>query len=233
MAKSKKSAPAIPTDIAIEQWPVDKPVPHPKNARVITEKAVTTVAASIKAYGFNQPIIVDAAGVIIAGHTRLRAAKHLGLETVPVMVAKHLTKEQVDTYRLMDNRSAQETMWDVDILAEVLAEMSQSTDTSLLAEQTGFDLKEVEAYIGDLATIPSLEPEDREEKPKKEKKPKGDVCTCPKCGFTYTKGGPEIEEGEDTEDEEEADEPAPKKAPAAKPATPKRRFSAFADPDED
>lgn len=210
MAKSKK--PVIPTDIEIEQWPVDKPIDYPKNARLITEKALVVVGASIKQYGFNQPIIVDTNGVIIAGHTRRRAAKQIGLETVPVMVARHLTKEQVDAYRLMDNRSAQETTWDVDVLTEVLADMAKTSDASLISEMTGFDSREVEAYIGDLATVPALDVADEpKERKQREKKPKGEKCSCPKCGYTWTKAeDAEEDEPEDLDPEEAAPEP-PKK----------------------
>jgi hypothetical protein len=217
MAKSKPNKPVIPTNIEIEQWPVDKPIDYPKNARLITEKAVVVVGNSLKAYGFNQPIIVDVNGVIIAGHTRRRAAKSIGLANVPVMVARHLTKEQVDAYRLMDNRSAQETTWDVDVLTEVLADMAKTSDASLISEMTGFDSREVEAYIGDLATVPSLDVADEPKgRKQREKKPKGEKCSCPKCGYTWTKAeDAEEDEPEELDPEEVEEEDAPVK-PAKK-----------------
>jgi len=73
---------------------------------------VGKVAASIKEFGFRVPIIVDSEGVIIAGHTRLAAAKRLGLERVPVLVAADLSPAQVKAYRIADNRTAQETGWE-------------------------------------------------------------------------------------------------------------------------
>lgn len=211
MAKSKKTD--ILTNIVIEQWPVDKPIDFPKNARVITERAVEKVASSIKQYGFNQPIIVDGNGVIIAGHTRRRAARLLGMTTIPVTVARHLSKEDAAGYRLKDNRSAQETTWDIDVLTEVLSEMAETQDASLIAEMTGFDSREVEAYIGDLATVPALDVGDEpKERKQREKKPKGEKCSCPKCGYTWTKAeGDEEDEPEDLDPEEAAPEP-PKKA---------------------
>ena len=74
------------------------------------------MAASLKEFGFRQPIVVDGDGVIIAGHTRLLGAKRLGLKEVPVHVASGLTPEQVKAYRIADNRSAQETTWDLELL---------------------------------------------------------------------------------------------------------------------
>jgi ParB-like chromosome segregation protein Spo0J len=88
----------------IESWPTSKPLPYARNARTLSAAAVDKVAASIREFGFRQPIVVDGAGTIICGHTRLLAAKKLGLEYVPVHVAS-LTPAQVRAYRLMDNRS--------------------------------------------------------------------------------------------------------------------------------
>jgi ParB-like chromosome segregation protein Spo0J len=94
--------------LTVEWRPLDALTPYPQNARVLSSKAVAKVAASIKAFGWRQPIVVDAAGVIIAGHTRLLAAQSLGLKAVPVLVADDLTPAQVRAYRLADNRTARE-----------------------------------------------------------------------------------------------------------------------------
>lgn len=104
------------TSFKVEQWAVDRPVPYAKNPRR-NEAAVAKVTASLREYGFRQPIVVDEAGVVIAGHTRLLAAKALGLETVPVHVAAGLSPAQVRAYRLADNRTAQEAEWDDALLA--------------------------------------------------------------------------------------------------------------------
>ena len=66
--------------LTVELWPTSRPVPYAHNARICPESAISKVAASIREYGFRQPIVVDADGVIIAGHTRLLAAEQLGLE---------------------------------------------------------------------------------------------------------------------------------------------------------
>ena len=101
----------------VEQWPIDKPIRYARNARKIPQSAIDKVAASIKEFGWRQPIVVDAQAVIIAGHTRLLAAQKLGLAEVPVHVAHALTPAQVKAYRLLDNRSNQESQWDFELLA--------------------------------------------------------------------------------------------------------------------
>ena len=79
-------------------------IPYINNPR-INDKAVDKVAASIKEFGFKNPIIIDKGNVIIAGHTRLKAAKKLGLEEIPTIKAEDLTDEQVKAYRLVDNKT--------------------------------------------------------------------------------------------------------------------------------
>jgi DNA modification methylase len=128
----------------IEQWPVSRPVPYGRNARKIPQKAVDKVAASIQEFSFRQPIVVDTKGVIIAGHTRLLAAKKLGLETVPVHIAVGLTEGQVKAYRLMDNRSHEEASWDFELIAAELSDLKAlAVDFSL----TGFDTAELKDIL--------------------------------------------------------------------------------------
>lgn len=128
----------------IEQWPIDRPIPYARNARKISDKAVDKIAASIKEFGWQQPIVVDRDGVIIAGHTRLQAARKLQLTAVPVHVAKDLTDGQVKAYRLMDNRSHQETEWDFDLLGPEIADLqAMSVDLAL----TGFDATEIDKLL--------------------------------------------------------------------------------------
>jgi ParB-like chromosome segregation protein Spo0J len=99
-------------DLVVVQWPIENLKPYKDNCRKIPQPAVDKVAVSIEAYGMRQPIVVDKDGVIICGHTRLLAAKKLGLTQVPVHVAANLTPAQVRAYRLMDNRSHEESDWD-------------------------------------------------------------------------------------------------------------------------
>jgi site-specific DNA-methyltransferase (adenine-specific) len=89
--------------------------PYEKNPRK-NDKAVDKVAASIKEFGFKQPLVVDKDGILIVGHTRLKAAQKLGIKEVPVIYAEDLTDEQVKAYRLADNKTGEFAEWDMDLL---------------------------------------------------------------------------------------------------------------------
>ena len=96
--------------------------PYERNPRR-KDDSVQAVANSIKAFGFRSPIIVDADNVIIAGHTRYKAAKKLRLKTVPVIVADDMTPEQVEAYRIADNSAGSASTWDLDLLADILPDI--------------------------------------------------------------------------------------------------------------
>src|SRR6516165_224262 len=98
----------------VELRPLSSIKPYENNPRV-NDPGVDAVAASIKEFGFRQPIVVDEHDVIIVGHTRYKAALKLGLETVPVHVAKGLSPVQVKAYRLADNQTATLSDWDNDL----------------------------------------------------------------------------------------------------------------------
>lgn len=102
-------------DMRIEWWPTDRPKPYPNNPR-INDEAVQGVRDSLQAFGWQQPIVVDKDGVVIVGHTRLKAAKALGMDKVPVTVAGDLTPDEVAAYRLADNRTSEKAKWDFDAL---------------------------------------------------------------------------------------------------------------------
>jgi DNA modification methylase len=113
--------------------------PYPNNPR-INDGAVDTVAGSIKEFGFRQPIVVDSDSVIICGHTRFKAAQKLGLEKVPVHVAKDLSPEQIKAYRIADNKTAELAEWNYELLPIELADLqSCNYDLGLL----GFDQDEL------------------------------------------------------------------------------------------
>ncbi|MGB0969829.1 MAG: DNA modification methylase [Mycobacterium sp.] len=124
-------------------WPIDKPTPYANNPRK-NDAAVDKVAASIEAFGFRQPIVVDKDGVVVVGHTRLKAAQKLGMKKVPVHIAADLTPEQARAYRLADNRVAEEAEWDTDaLMSEVDALLADGFDADLL----GFDDGELDAML--------------------------------------------------------------------------------------
>lgn len=119
----------------IDLRPIQSIKPYAGNPR-LNDDAVGAVAKSIREFGFRQPIVVDADGVIICGHTRYKAAQHLGLEKVPVHVATDLTPEQIKAYRIADNQTASLAEWNYDLLPIELADLQACNyDLGLL----GFD----------------------------------------------------------------------------------------------
>ncbi len=118
--------------------------PYENNPR-INDDAVGAVAESIRQFGFRQPIVVDAEGVVVCGHTRLKAAARLGLSEVPVHVAVGLTPEQVRAYRLADNKTAELAEWDMDLLS---AELLGLADAGIDWSQLGFDQDEMAKLLG-------------------------------------------------------------------------------------
>jgi len=137
--RSKNASPAGAMPIATEWWPIARPKPYPKNARKWSQKAVEKVAASIREFGWRQPIVVDAHDVIVIGHLRLAAAHFLKLAQVPVHVAGDLSAAQIKALRLADNRTHEEAVWDLDLLGpEMLDLKGLNFDLAL----TGFEMNE-------------------------------------------------------------------------------------------
>ena len=122
----------------IENIPISEIVPYSKNPRK-NDKAVDVVAKSIKEFGFKVPIILDKENVIIAGHTRLKAAIKLGMAEVPIIWADDLTPEQVKAFRIMDNRSNEFAEWDTELLKQEFYDLE---DTDLF-NSTGFTTEEI------------------------------------------------------------------------------------------
>lgn len=127
----------------IETIPIAEIVPYEKNPRK-NDKAAEIVAKSIKEFGFKVPIILDKNNVIIAGHTRLKAAKILGLKEVPVIWADELSDEQVKAFRIMDNKSNEYATWDIEMLK---TELSDLKDLDYNLELTGFSETEIDKLI--------------------------------------------------------------------------------------
>jgi DNA modification methylase len=163
MSKAKPQPPApVPQPLAVEWWPIDRPKPYGKNPRLPSAKAGGKVAASIKEFGWRQPIVVDAHGVIVAGHKRMEAARSLGLAQVPVHVAASLTPAQCKQYRLMDNRSQDDSEWDLELLACEIGELAAMENVELAL--TGFDPEEIKQYTFSAQTE-GLAPEDEAPEP--------------------------------------------------------------------
>lgn len=145
-------------------------IPYENNPR-INDNAVDAVAASIREFGFKVPIIVDRNNVIVAGHTRLEAAKRLGLDTVPVIIADDLTDEQIKAFRLADNKTSELSKWDFTKLEEELKALTFDM------EQFGFAAMRTEMDKIKTYTNEEVEQELFDEEHY--------AHTCPRCKFMW------------------------------------------------
>ena len=96
----------------VERWPLDRLIPYARNARTHSEEQVAQIAASIREFGFTNPVLIDEAGGIIAGHGRVLAARKLGIADVPVMAAIGWTEAQKRAYVIADNKLTENAGWD-------------------------------------------------------------------------------------------------------------------------
>ena len=152
-------------------------VPYARNSRTHSAAQVDKIAASIREFGFLNPIIVDGQNGIVAGHGRVMAAQKLGLDTLPVIEAGHLTEAQKRAYVIADNRLALDAGWDNDLLKVELQDLdAQGFDLTL----TGFELGEMAALFDE----PNFEPGTEGDQGKlDELAPK--MVTCPHCAAEW------------------------------------------------
>ena len=143
--------------------------PHAKNARKHPRAQVERLAAMIREFKFSSPIDVDVHGVIIRGHGRLAAAKHLKLTHVPVIVRDDLNEEQVRAFRVADNTIALDSEWDFPALVDEVAELA-GMGTGLLC-----DFVDVQKLLASEENLPELD------EPKADGETKG-AKSCPHCG---------------------------------------------------
>lgn len=143
-----------PTAKRIEMWPLPRLVPYERNARTHSPEQVAQIAASIQEFGFTNPILVDGADGILAGHGRLAAAKNMGLAEVPVIVLDHLSPEQRRAYVIADNQLALNAGWDMEVLRQELGDLQLAEfDLSLI----GFSDDELAELLPEVEQLP---PED-------------------------------------------------------------------------
>lgn len=133
------------TDIQIERWSLDRLVPFARNPRTHTEEQVAQIAASIVEFGWTNPVLVGADGVIIAGHARIMAARKLGLSEVPVIVLDHLSEAQRRALVIADNQLALAgTGWDEELLRGLLVDLRQD---EFNLDVLGFSDEEIAAWL--------------------------------------------------------------------------------------
>jgi DNA modification methylase len=129
----------------VEYRKVDALIPYARNPRTHTDAQVAKIAASIVEFGWTNPVLVDGANGVIAGHSRLAAARKLGLDAVPVIELSHLSPTQKRAYVISDNRLALDAGWDEELLA---LELSDLTEAGFDLALTGFDDVELDALFG-------------------------------------------------------------------------------------
>lgn len=156
----------------VKIMPIDKIKPYQNNPRK-NEHAIEPVANSIREFGFKQPIVIDKNNTIIAGHTRLLAAKELGLTEVPVIVADDLTPEQVKAYRLADNKTGELAGWDFEQLDIELGDIADidMSDFGFIPENEG---KGLDDFFTDNPNSTDSGNND-----------KGQEIKCPHCGKSF------------------------------------------------
>lgn len=128
------------TRVQLEYVDITDLQPYPYNPR-LNEGAVDSLANSIRSFGFLVPVVIDADNVVVAGHTRIEAAKKLGMLEVPSLRATHLTEEQVNAFRLIDNKVAELAKWDFDLLS---GEIGKLRDSGLTLTDFGWTREELD-----------------------------------------------------------------------------------------
>jgi DNA modification methylase len=132
----------------IEVLPVGQLKPYPHNARTHSRKQIRQIAESIRRFGFTNPVLIDDAGQIIAGHGRVEAAKLIGLAGVPTLKISHLSEVDKRAYILADNRLAEKAGWDREILG---IELQALIDLDFPVELTGFETSDIDILLDDAA----------------------------------------------------------------------------------
>ncbi len=165
----------------IEQILIDSLIPYARNSRTHSDAQVAQIAASIREFGFTNPVLIDGDGGIIAGHGRIMGARKLGLETVPCIRLGHLTDAQKRAYVIADNRLALNAGWDDEMLALELSELA-ALDFDL--QLTGFENDELAELLAGFdggneshnpeSSAKEIDPDDYQMGHK-----------CPKCGFEF------------------------------------------------
>ncbi len=156
----------------VEQLPTEKLIPYARNTRTHSDEQVAQIAASIREFGFTNPILIDAQDGIIAGHGRVMAARKLGLTEVPCIRLAHLSEAQRRAYVIADNKLALNAGWDEELLAVELADLREMDfDLGL----TGFDEDELNALLAEKTIEGNTDPDDVPEPPAEPVSVLGDV----------------------------------------------------------
>ena len=159
---------------AVYMVAVDVLTPYDRNARKHSDQQVQQIANSIKEFGFTNPVLIDEAGRVLAGHGRLQAAQLLGMEEVPTLVVEGLTDAQKRAYTLADNKIAENAEWDLDIVGAELRDLAGNIDLEVI----GWSAEE----IAKLMDGPEFVPASEDDQSKLDQK---SATRCPSCGHEW------------------------------------------------
>ena len=162
--------------LRVEYRPIEALIPFARNPRTHSDDQVGQIAASIREFGFTNPILLDGENGIIAGHGRLAAAKELGLEKVPCIDLSHLTEEQKRAYVIADNKLALNAGWNEELLR---LELTDLKEMGANLELVGFDAME----LADIMLGKDVEFKEYDESAADDVQ----LVTCPQCGHTFPK----------------------------------------------
>ena len=163
-------------DLRVEYRPIEALIPFARNPRTHSDEQVEQIAASIKEFGFTNPILIDSKQGIIAGHGRFAAAKELGMDKVPCIDLSHLTEEQKRSYLIADNKLALNAGWNEELLR---LELTDLKEMGANLELVGFDAME----LADIMLGKDVEFKEYDESAADDVQ----LLTCPKCGHTFPK----------------------------------------------
>jgi len=167
----------LKTEQTLEHWPLERFIDYARNPRK-NDHAVDKVASAIREFGFRVPVVAKSDGTVVDGHLRLKAAKKLGLDTVPVLLADDLSETQIKAFRISVNKLAELADWDGELLQLELADLHEADfDMDLL----GFDAADLSIAMGFEDQLAAPESSSKEIDPDDYQM----GHTCPKCGFEF------------------------------------------------
>ncbi len=161
-------------DLKVEYLPIVDLAPYARNARTHSPAQIDQLIASVREFGWTNPVLIDEAGGIIAGHGRVMAAQQMGMGQVPCIRLSHLSETQRRAYVLADNALALCSSWNDVLLAQELADLQ---DLDFNVELLGFDSGEIDKLLS--------QPHAQSARPKAERVVTPDIQICPKCGCQF------------------------------------------------
>ena len=162
-------------DLKVEVLRIEDLIPYCRNSREHSDEQVLQIASSLKEFGFINPVLIDEAGTIIAGHGRVRAAAKIKMTEVPCIRLSHLSDTQKRAYVIIDNQLGLNATWNWDMLA---VEVEELMEKGYGSNCLGFSDEQLMELIGTPNAPPEISPDDEQGKPKED-------VICPKCHHKF------------------------------------------------